>query len=375
MIPYLILTLVPLLFIFIKFDWVKNKQVSEGNILVESHTTKVNNTLIIPGFFVIFFLILSLRDLSVGVDVINYSNSFRSISFKELESVLARDSDWLYYLLNWVVSRFTHDFRVFLAICAAITLIPIAYLYNEEHEWDYLKVVSFLVMPTFMLVFSGLRQAIAFSIAIIAYKYVREKKLIPFLIFALIAFGFHHSAFIVFSFYPLYYFVFKTKHLWFIVPGISLVFIFNRPIFQRLTAIASRLFGDDYSADISQTEGYTMLILFVLLAIFAYVIPDERKMDREALGLRNFLLMALLLQCFAPIHALAMRLNYYFILYIPIILPKIIKYRKDTFKEIGYLAGWVLTLFFLGYYLIKMYNSCQTGTGSLGIYPYVPYWD
>lgn len=374
MIPYLVLTFVPLLFIYVTLGSHANEQVNKKVLSVGIDRKNQNKSILILVFFAIFFVVLALRGISVGYDVLNYSNHFRSTSFMELNRVLARDSDWLYYLLNWIVSRFTHDFRIFLAICAAITLLPIAFLYNEEHEWDYLKVVTFLIMPNFMMIFSGLRQAIAFAIGVIAYKYVREKKPIHFLIFALIAFGFHHSAFIIFSFYPLYYFAFKKKHLWFVVPSIAIVFLYSRPIFVWLTRIATALFGDDYSSDISQTDGYTMLILFVLLAIFAYVIPDEKKMDKETLGLRNFLLMAVLLQCFAPVHALAMRLNYYFILFIPILLPKIIKYRKDTFKEIGYLAGWVLTLFFLGYYLLKMYQGCQSGDGSLGIYPYVPYW-
>ena len=374
MIPYLVLIFVPLVFMYVTTGFSIKKGAEEKGLSVEDGQRVPIKSLLIPVFFLIFFVILVLRGETVGYDIATYHNMFKSISFLEFESVLSREGDVLYHVFNWVVSRFTDDFRVFLVIAAAITLIPIGISYSEDREWSYLKVMTFMVMPTFMMIFSGLRQAIAFSVGLIAYRFVREKRIIPFIIFAAIAVGFHHSAFMVFLFYPLYHFSFKKKHLWFIIPSIAAVFLFNRPIFVWLTRIASRLFGEDYSADLMQTEGYAMLLLFILLAIFAYVLPGEKKMDKETLGLRNFLLMAVLLQCFAPVHTLAMRMNYYFILFIPNLLPKIIKYRKDTFRELGYLAGWVLTVFFLGYYLLKLYQGCQSGEGSLGIYPYVPFW-
>ena len=82
----------------------------------------------------------------------------------------------------------------------------------------------------------------------------------------------------------------------------------------------------------------------------------------------------MLLQCFVPLHSLAMRMNYYYLLFIPILIPKVIKNSKYYFNEVGYLANGVLSLFFLIYYLIKTYVSCSTGISSLGTYPYIPFW-
>jgi hypothetical protein len=92
-------------------------------------------------------------------------------------------------------------------------------------------------------------------------------------------------------------------------------------------------------------------------------------------GLRNFLLMAVLLQCFAPVHTLAMRMNYYFIIFVPIIVPKIFKYAKDNIKDVAKIARGVIVGFFVAYYLYTTYVSCQTGISALNTYPYVPFWD
>ena len=53
-----------------------------------------------------------------------------------------------------------------------------------------------------------------------------------------------------------------------------------------------------------------MLILFGAFVVFSFLVVDEKKLDEETIGLRNFLLMAFTLQIFAPLHTLAMRMGY-----------------------------------------------------------------
>ena len=234
--------------------------------------------------------------------------------------------------------------------------------------------IIFMNMPVFIMIFSGLRQSIAFSVAVIAYKYVREKKLWKFLFWALVAMGFHHSGFIVFVFYPLYHATFKRKHLWFVAPALIIVYVFNKRIFGIAIFFLEVIFGEDYSGVLVDTGAYAMLILFVMFAVFSYLIPDEKIMDKETLGLRNFLLMAVALQCFVPLNQLAMRLNYYFLVFLPVLIPKIIKYCKPSFKQIGACSNWAMSGYFLVYYLDKLYTSCTTGISSLGNYPYIFFW-
>ena len=99
-----------------------------------------------------------------------------------------------------------------------------------------------------------------------------------------------------------------------------------------------------------------------------------KEMDKETLALRNMLLFAVLLQCFAPVHVLAMRMNYYFIIFIPMLIPKLLTVVKPNFKDVAGIAKAVLVGFFMVYYLITTYIACQTTGGVLNTYPYVPFW-
>lgn len=366
MIPYVLLMFMPLL---ISSFVTQCKCKYTINCERKEEISKQNCMLTV--FFVMLFMILALRDESIGRDLKNYKFYFEFYKSLELEDIFNSERDVLYYLLNWIVGKYTDDYQVFLAVVALITVLPVAVVYNKDKQHSFLKIVLFMNMSTFIMLFSGLRQSIAISVGVIAYEFVKRKKLLPFLLFAFIAWGFHHSAFMILLFYPLYHLTFKKRHLWFVVPAILMFFIFNNQIFTWATNLID---SDKYTSDMTNTGAYTMLILFIMFAVFSYIIPDENKMDKETLGLRNFLLIAVLLQSFSPLHNLAMRMNYYYIIFIPLLLPKIITYTKEELKEVAYLAKIVLIIYFVSYYLIATYNSCQTGISALDIYPYIPYW-
>jgi len=108
--------------------------------------------------------------------------------------------------------------------------------------------------------------------------------------------------------------------------------------------------------------------------VMAYVLPDEKKMSQETLGMRNYLLAAVVLQCFAPLHTLSMRMNYFFIIFIPELIPRLLMIPKSSMNKVAKTASIVLTVFFSLYYLYNTYRSCQTGISVLHTYPYVPFW-
>lgn len=366
MIPYVLLLFFPVIF----SSFIEQYRCKYLVDLDEKQRVQNNNCLL-PVFFLMLMTILALRDETIGRDLRNYKFYFEAYSSMELEAVFHSERDVLFYLLNWIVGRYTDNYQIFLTVVAVLTVLPLAIVYTEDKRHGFLKTVLFMNMSTFVMLFSGLRQSIAIAIGVVAYEFVKRKRPIIFLLFAFLAWGFHHSAFMILLFYPLYHIAFKKKHLWFVVPAILMFFVFNNQIFTWATNI---LDSEKYSAEISNTGAYTMLILFIMFAVFSYIIPDENKMDKETLGLRNFLLIAVLLQCFSPVHTLAMRINYYYIIFIPILLPKIIACAKDDLKEIADFAKIVLTLFFISYYMITIYNSCQTGISALNTYPYVPFW-
>ena len=367
MIPYFILLIIPYIFCFIAKTREKRRYIIGSGQLVSS------NNLAVQVFFGFLWLLLACRSVGIGNDTANYKRYFSVYSSQSFAQIFNGDAESLFRFLNWLIGQLTDSFQIYLAIVAAITIIPIAVLYKQDRRHSYLKIILFVNMSVFIMLFSGIRQAIAMSIGLIAYYFVKKKKLITFLITVFIAIGIHQSAFMLFAMYPLYYFRLRKRNLYIIIPLVAIVYIFNRPIFAGLLNIMA-FFGTRFdSIASSDTGAITMILLFVAFTLFAYIVPDEQKIDDEFIGMRNYLLLATLLQCFAPLHTLAMRMNYYYILFVPVVIPMVLNYVDKKWKQIAKVAEIVMCVFFTGYFVMGIIASMETG-GALNTVPYIPFW-
>lgn len=367
MIPYFILIILTFIFGFIAKKDKLRYSIGFGE-------TVSKNNLAISVFFWMLWGLLACRSIEIGKDTENYKIFFDRYSSQSFVQVFEGDLEPLFGILNWGIGQLTDNFQIFLTIVATINIIPIAVLYNQDKRHSYLKVILFVNMSVFVMLFSGIRQAIAMSIGLIAYHFVKRKKLVIFFIIVCIAMGIHTSAFMLFVMYPLYYFRLKRKHLYIIIPLIACVYIFNRPIFTGLLKIMT-FFNTRFSdyASLDNTGAVTMIICFAAFTLFAYIIPDEKKVDAEFIGMRNYLLLATLLQCFAPLHNLAMRMNYYYILFVPVIIPMTLNYAEHKWKKVAKFAEIVMCIFFTLYFMTSIIGSMETG-GALNTVPYIPFW-
>lgn len=302
-----------------------------------------------------------LRSESVGRDLVTYLHFFLTISQESTDYLFDNNLEIGYAFLNKLISLFTDNFQWVIVITAIMTVIPVWYVYRKESEEAYVTISTFLIMPTFAMAFSGLRQSIAISMGIVAYEFVKNKKPVRFIITVAVAFLFHKSAIILVIMYPLYWAKITKKWLLVVVPAIAAIFAFNKPIFGFLQTLIS----DYYMTTVSETNAFTMIILFVMFAVFAFVIPDETRCDFDLIGLRNILLLSIVIQMFAPLHTLAMRLNYYFIVFIPLLISKVIKYRSIRFDQVAIWAKYIM----IGYFVFYFFNNTYS-RNPLDIFPY-----
>lgn len=321
-------------------------------------------------FFVSMTVLVALRHERIGTDTKNYIYYFESFS-KMSWAQLGKDpleAGFAYFCK--IVSLFTKDPQVFLAVTAIVTEAMIYPTYKRMCVDSSLMIVLYVTMPIFTMSFSGIRQMLAIGIGFVAYEFTRNKKPIPFILSVIFALTFHTSAFILVFMYPLYHTRITKKWLLAgVVPALVVTFVLNKEIFSILVSVLARF--TRFNASVTQTGAYTMLILFVGFAVFAYVIPDDTTLDTETRGLRNFLLLSIMLQIFAPLHMLAMRMNFYYIIYIPLLIPKIIEVQSKRWKQIASLGRRVMVIFFLVYFFYDAY----TGDGKLNVFPYRFFWN
>lgn len=321
-------------------------------------------------FFAIYFLLLALRGPSVGVDVERYLSRFQYAQGASLSQYLENSSSETgFIVLTKLISTVTESGQIYLVIMAFAAVFPIAWLYCRESEGPLLTISLFLILPVFGIIFSGLRQAIAMGLAVPAYCCVRKRRKGWFLLTVLLAACFHRSAWVLLALYPVYHAKLTRKSLLWIVPLLVVLYSYNAVVFRLLLSL---LFQDasEYYSEMSNTGARNMLILFSLFLIFSYVFVERKQADPETTGLQNILTLSVALQCFAGVHTLAMRVNYYFLVFLPLLIPRIIHRSTRENAAVVRIAGVVICVFCFVYFLLQAYE----GDSGFGIYPYVPFW-
>ena len=153
-----------------------------------------------------------------------------------------------------------------------------------------------------------------------------------------------------------------------ITPMLAAVFFWSKEILQFVMSKAG-IYGQWYG-EITGNGDYTMLLLFAAFVIYSFVIPDEKNLTAEDMGLRNILLVCLGIQLFAPLNTIFMRVGYYFQIFIPIIIPRMAKLAHPKLKWLATLSVYVMVTFFF----LEFIHNCYTSYDILQVYPYIPFW-
>lgn len=358
MFPYYCLALLPMTVALIQND---------GVVRIGGSHSRDKENRILSIFFWSFMLLLSLRGRYCGSDTSGYQSLFfRVYDLSWIETVRSVDHEVGYRLLNKAVGQVTDNVQFFMLVTSVLSVYPIYRFYKRASEGPVLTIALFLSVAPFNMYFSGIRQTLAMGFTFWAWQSVEKKKLLNFVCIVLLAMQFHRSSFILLVLYPLYHFKITAKSLFFVVPAILAVYVFNNQIFNFLL----RFLWDDYGGS-EETGAVTALLLLIIFAVYTFVIPDGSKLDKEIIGYRNVLLFAVVIQCFAPIHNLAMRMNYYFLLFVPVLIPKIANRSKKAFRYIANGSVLIMVLFFMVYFFFRAHR----GADPLNIYPYIPFWN
>ena len=136
----------------------------------------------------VIVLIVGLRSERTGNDTIGYVRRFLSINnigWGDLLSEYPQDSG--YFVFVKLIRTFTGSKVLFLLTTATVSLIGIFDLIKRNSKSPILALFFYVTLGNFLFVLTGIRQAIAMSICMLAVRFIQEKKFIPFLLLVLLA--------------------------------------------------------------------------------------------------------------------------------------------------------------------------------------------
>lgn len=309
------------------------------------------------AYFFFIILLLALRAPSVGIDLAylspnGYWNSFDVIRQMPWRKVLFTDFknyEKGYVILNKVIGLLVPNKQFFLLICAILSLWPIGRFISRYSKDQYLSTIIYLALPCYEFCYSGLRQGIAIGICVLAFDAIVQKRLKLFVVLVLLASTFHSSAILFLFAYPAYYFRLPQKQFYFVLFALlPVLFVLRRPLFSFLTYI----FKPD--ARIDNNDSVTLFIVFSL--VYFVIIIWTRWDDDTNWGLVNLFYLACAIQALAGLNSIVIRVGYYYMLPLVIVLPNMIKRLKKS-DMILYLVLWMGILFCFGIFGVYTFTT------------------
>ena len=247
------------------------------------------------GFLILIFVV---QDFGVSVDIAEYMRQYAIIPGLSLGEMVTHKFEIGYVLLCWILERLFVSDRVLLLVLGVMILLPYGICFEKETEAPMVALMAFLALGMYMHAVIYWRQLVAMAILTFSYRFIRERRIAPFLLVVLIAMTFHKTAIVFLGLYVIYNIPIRPKLL-LVCGAISVILgIFGRPIIEfGIAAIYPR-----YTTFTRETEGgETLLALLWVITLLSYWLFRDRMDDDKIRLPFLMILIAATLQpiCFA----------------------------------------------------------------------------
>lgn len=321
------------------------------------------------------FLILALRDNSVGVDLGAYEGMYNYIgrlgwqnllsrlhffSIAELPENMRIESG--YAVFNWLIYQLGFSYHAFLVVCAAVTLLPVGWFIYKYSKNPSLSFLIYISTELYINNFGILRQSIAIGILVLSVPFILQKRLKMSLLFLALAFTFHRVSllWLPLCFVP-YITLNKQKFATLIAGG----FVFWAGFFALghgfAVSILSFLGKTRYIGDSLRYSNTIVLIILIIGLI--YLLCDITKLAKDSLY--NLLFWALIETFYFNIITSYMLLNRalpVLLIFVAVLVPNMlcqVRYQLSPYQKklLHFSIMGVLTLVLFMYMIYRLKDS------------------
>jgi hypothetical protein len=354
------MTIYYLLFAYWGIAAIVLNQMSIQNGLRLKHNSKVY--FYVAGISLL--LLMSLRGISVGTDLLGYQ--------WEYENGLFRNAEPLFSYFNYVLKELGISFQFYLTIIAVIVITAITLLYYKYSKNILLSYYLHVTIGLFAMSMTGLRQTIAVCLTIFAFVILMKNKKLLFFAFVGVAYFFHNSAIAFLLVYFIKNIRIKKKTGLIVYALSTLAFICKKWIVILVAYVTPVKYLKYLElADFSVNPLVIIVSMAIPLACLVFWSDKIWGNNEEQKRVMSTLLIMSIFNMVINIFALNIdmfaRLTFYFITYNTVLIPNIIQGIKDSkIRIIAKTACIILPL---------IQFSMATPGGSLGIDQYIFFWE
>ena len=212
-----------------------------------------------------FFVLLALKGEDIGADTDQYTRMFEATRVDLFDKYYARIEGGYRLFLIILTKIFDHPQWQYI-IFAVFSFIVFVYFLERNSckpEWF---VLMFLALNLYAFYVTGIRQAIAMTICLLAYEKIKEKKLIWFLLLVALAMSFHTAA----MFFLPAYFIAHLKTTKAKIPLYIIIFVIAAIYNEELFMFAGDAFEIEYGIE-ETGNGYVMIGLMFIVTVLSFL--------------------------------------------------------------------------------------------------------
>lgn len=278
----------------------------------------------------------------IGYDFQTYIDIFSATQqAPSLAQALAQPYEPGFLLLNRFMGMFTHShvvmYGVYSFLILGMTALAIDWYVAKRDTW--LAVWSYVMLAYFYTMMNFIRQSLAVAIVFLGYRFLRDKKPVPYFLLVLLASCFHRTALIMIPFYFLCRIPLSKKTgIFYGVATIAAYLLSPWIMDYGLMLIHSTYRGSIY---VDPQYGFSFVFLFVPAAIFVLclcMLPTWRKRDPNADMLTNLILYSLIIWLFITHHFILERFSHYTYILSLIAVPAALRALRAPREEYDRLA-------------------------------------
>lgn len=284
--------------------------------------SKTKNLIFLFLSFGQLYLLTTLR-LSIGYDYNMYAIAFMDLKTQDFWNFTYYDWEYGFILLTKLLGMILPTFISYYAVIALITLIPVVIFIYQNTEKVWLGTFMYINFFLFFMQMNFIRQAIALSITLFAWQFIKNKKFFKFLVVVLIASCFHMTALIMIPFYFLSKMRPTGKQVIFYGYALTIFYFSSTGILN----IVTKVFHQEYNNTTFITEGISIIYAVVPIIILIFTMIQSEKILSLNANNRYVISMVFAGTFFMIImarHSILERFSYYFFIYIALLVPELI---------------------------------------------------
>lgn len=314
------------------------------------------------------FLILAwLRDDRVGADTAGYPLLWYedALGCNTIENyILAHPiTEPLYAYMTYIIAKLhPNNFYAMLFYHALIVSISIAYISKYIKDVPCWFTILCLYLLLYHLSLNWARQLLALSFLIISIKYILEKRLLIFIIFVIIATGFHSISVVFLIVYPIYN-IFPKYKLWKVELFLILfVFVISYSFQSLLSSLLDNaILTSKYERYLDQDGFTTHKVDLLQNTIYLIIVMLTKPIDESSLLLKKIIIelytFCICLLLMGSIFETASRIELFFI------VPTIIfhsMYIYNNNKNPNYVYLFMLIIMSIQWIYNGLYDTWDT---------------